>query len=194
MANTNKPSGFTPVGHLNGSSWNGVTHTYAISSTSANLAVGDIVKSYGQSESTGKYLEVLRITTASDQPIGVVTAIHPYLPVSSSKNIDYLYYPTGQTGWFCSVCDSPDIIMEAQIDGAPIAADFGLNIQPTVTAVDTTSGVSQMQLDESTAETTSTHSLHLHHLVDRPDNELGIYAKCLCSWNIHELMHGVTAT
>ena len=53
MANINRPNGFRPVRHLNGSMYNGQGNLYYIPSSDANAyAVGDLVTLVGTTNST----------------------------------------------------------------------------------------------------------------------------------------------
>ena len=72
MANTSRPSGFTPSRSLTGASWNGQVTTYYIASTEANqINVGDAVKSSAVSDANG-VMGVTKITNGTDTIRGIV--------------------------------------------------------------------------------------------------------------------------
>ena len=52
MANSDAPSGFKPVKHLNGNPWNGKVNVYYIPATDGTATfIGDAVKSAGSATS-----------------------------------------------------------------------------------------------------------------------------------------------
>jgi hypothetical protein len=175
MANVDRANGFTPVGHLNGSSWNGAVRKYSIPVGYATaLYKGDLVYLTGESDATGKYPVVAAITNvATHDPVGPIVSIE-YNP----ENLSTTHSPASTAG-YAFVADSPDLIMEAQADGVVIAADMGLNCSPSVTP-----GV--MEVDHSELAATETLMLQVLRLVDREDNALGQDAKVLCRFNRHQ--------
>lgn len=79
MANTNKINGFSPVGYLNGASWNGQGRLYAIPSTdtTASYAIGDVVQSAGGCDANGiPYIKKIPAASASSfVALGVIVGI-----------------------------------------------------------------------------------------------------------------------
>ena len=64
----------------------------------------------------------------------------------------------------------------------------------TYVAANATTGRSQIELDSSSADTTSTLDLHIHRLYPTADNEIAVNAIWECSFNIHQYGSvGVTA-
>jgi hypothetical protein len=192
MANKDRPFGLKPVRHLNGSPWNGKTRVYYkdVGETDV-LFIGSLVKSAGSADATGKYPT---IELAGTDPIrGVVVGFGntPYI-AADVTDLDRLYSPT-TTANYVAVVDDPGVIFEAQEDSSTnlTADEIGLNISPTTESGNTTTGHSTIELDCATEATTSTLSLKILGLVDRPDNELGDYAKFEVMVNNHELAQGL---
>lgn len=171
MANVDKPNGFRPVMHLNGSPYNGQFRKYF--SAGDNLFMGDLVeqRAAGVASNDGVYPSVDRLDAAGDRIVGVV--------VGWEANPDALsnLYHAASSSFAVYIADARDLIMEAQSDDATmVTADVGLNISPTVTAGDTTTGQSKMELDGSTAAVTNTLTMRIVGAVDRPDNTANLSA------------------
>jgi hypothetical protein len=62
-------------------------------------------------------------------------------------------------------------------------AEIGLNAQIIVAAGSTSTRLSGVELDSSSAATTATHGLRIRGLAQRPDNAIGANAKILVSLN-----------
>ena len=76
----------------------------------------------------------------------------------------------------------------AQVDasGAPAQADVGANMDIAVThAGSTTTGLSGMELDHSSVNTTAALVMRIHGLLNRSDNLIGDHAELNCSVNEH---------
>lgn len=167
MANVDRPNGFKPVMHKNGSPYNGAFRKYY--SPNDNLFLGDLVEqeTTGVARGQGGYQTVDRIDAAADRIVGVVVGWE-----ADPAALDRTYHAASST-YAVYVADASDLIMEAQSDDATmVLGDIGLNISPTVTAGDTTTGASGMELDGDTAATTNTLTLRIVGLVDREDNDV----------------------
>lgn len=166
MANVDKPNGFRPVMHLNGSPYNGQSRKYF--SSGDNLFMGDLVeqKANGIRSNDGIYPQVDRIDAAGDRIVGVVVGWE-----ANPDALSNLYHAASST-YAVYIADASDLIMEAQSDDATmVIGDVGFNISPTVTAGSTTTGQSGMELDGSTAATTNSLTLRIVGAVDRADND-----------------------
>ena len=76
MANVNRPQGFKPIRHLNGSMYNGQMNLYFIPPSDANAyAVGDMVTIVGTTNSTDLYALGVPIVTLTPMAVmsGLVT-------------------------------------------------------------------------------------------------------------------------
>lgn len=167
MANVDRPNGFKPVMHLNGSPYNGAFRKYY--SPNDNLFIGDLVEqeTTGVANGDGVYGTVDRIDAAGDVIVGVV--------VGFEANPDALsnLYHTASSIFAVYIADARDLILEAQADDATmVLGDVGLNISPTVTAGTTATGASGMELDGDTAAATNTLTLRIVGMVDRADNDI----------------------
>jgi hypothetical protein len=165
MANVNRPKGFTPVKHSNGSPFNG--QATLMFSDSDNLFKGDLVKLAGDgvARDDGLYMNCDRVSAAGDTILGVVIGWE-----ANPDNLNNLYHPASSTyGVF--VADARDLILEAQADDAIAGADIGLNVSPLIGAGSTSTGVSNFEVDSSTKATTNTLTLTIVGAVASPDNE-----------------------
>lgn len=203
MANINAPKGFSPVGNLQGGSWNQQGRLYAIptSDTTNSYAVGDAVMSLASADPDGvPYIQKWAgATTTSALPLGIIVGIRVADPgvslVASSLDLTQSYISAGTrtSVRYVYVVDDPLVLFEAQFDSTAIAlTDLHKNAAVTVTAGQTLSQSSPMSSMVLTAPAvTATLPIRLLGLIQRPDNATGAYAKVLCKWNYHEF--GVTA-
>jgi hypothetical protein len=166
---------------MSGAPWNGRVTPYLVTDTNA-MYVGDVVIHGGTAGAAGAFVYgqsvegMPVITRATDGtgtveiPVGVVVGFLPLQPLQ-----DVNYKPADGTDRIALVCDDPTVIFEAQEDAdtTPIAASsIGMNIAFSVTAGSTLTGESGMELDSSTANTTTTLPLRVLGLVKRVDNTL----------------------
>lgn len=194
MANVDRVNGFRPVKYANGSPYTGQANLYYIPSTdSTAVFVGDLVKLAGSASADG-YPTVAQ-AAAGDTPVGVVVGFYPLntkpgFISSGSLSLDTPQYRAASTNRYVMVADSPDLVCEAQEDGeggALAVTNIGQNASIVVAAGSTTTGASGMEVDSSTAATTSTLVLRLLGFTDRPDNEIGsANAKVLVGFNVHQ--------
>lgn len=180
MANVDAPRGLRPVKHLDGSPYNGAANLYYVpSSDSTAIFLGDAVKSAGSADADG--VPSIAQAAAGDALLGVVVGIKPVTDES-------LNYRAASTERYVFVADAPDLVFEVQEDsdgGALAAANVGNNADLVVGTGSTTTGTSAMEIDSSTAATTSAQ-LRLLQYVQREDNEIGANASWLVSINEHE--------
>ena len=188
MANTSRVNGFRPVKYLNGAPWNGQVTRYSIpASDGTALFVGDLVKASATADSEG--VRGVIQAAASDAVLGVVVGFE-----SSMTSLDTPQYRVASTLRYALVVDDPNVIFEAQEDGAtdPLEmVDAGLNVDFVVGAGSTTTGASGMQIDSNTEAVTATLPLKLIGPAKRPDNELvaagQAYTRWLVKINNHQL-------
>lgn len=204
MANTNKPSGFTPVKYLNGADWDGRGTMYYIDQTDANAFFpGDLVKlASGLDGASG--LQTVTLGTAGAASIGAIIAVGKS-PSSTTSNRGGPYInpndltvtsvPATKTeNWFCLVADDPNTIFEAQevVVAAHVALTkvaTSLNANILIAAPATGVKVSGWGIDNNTVTTTATLPLKLLGLAQKFDqgvfNTYGTFAKWLCIINNH---------
>lgn len=203
MPNINAPKGFSPVGNLQGGSWNQQGRLYAIptSDTTNSYAVGDVVMSATSADPDGvPYVQKWGgATTTSALPLGIIVGIRVADPgvslVASSLDLTQSYISAGTRTAvrYVYVVDDPMVLFEAQFDSTAVAlTDLHKNAAVTVTAGQTlTQSAPMSNLVLTGPAVTATLPIRLLGLIQRPDNATGAYAKVLCKWNYHEF--GVTA-
>jgi len=199
MANTDRPSGFRPVGTLSGGlgALGFIQRCLVDEDDSTVLAVNDIVKLTKSDESNG--MPTVAAVTAGDTAYGVVVGFENWDNGRDSSVTQTLEKPrirTASVRGYALVAISPDLIMEAQVssDAALADGDIGGKANVLATAPDSDAQVSQMEIDNGSSTSiaaTATYDMHILQLLDKPDNALGTHAKVLCTFNIHELGRGI---
>jgi len=201
MANTSRINGFRPVKHLNGAPYNGQANIYEVPAGEAiPVFVGDLVK-LSNSDATSFYPAVeapVAAAATSGLYVGAVVGIlnSKFDPVegkmsTGSVALDTPLYRPASTKQFVLVADSPDLVFEAEADGACALASIGLNVgvvegTGSASAGSTTTGASGMQVDISGVATTSTLPLQIVGAPNRVDNEMAAsYNKVLVRINTH---------
>jgi hypothetical protein len=200
MANANRPSGFTPVGYLNGANWDGKARVYSIDANYGTaLYIGDPVISGGSADSNGVANVVLGAATGALR--GVIVGLGTSEGgIFNPSNLNITYRPASDPAvWYAMVVDDPNVIFEVQEEsnGTQLAAtEVGLNTIPvTGTGNGYISGWQLRSYTGATPATTATLQLRLLGLARRPAgfNVFGAYAKWLVQINVHELAHGTGA-
>jgi len=177
--NADRPNGFTPVGTMSGSPWNGYVRLYETdASEGTGIFVGDAVTL----ETDGN----IAPAAAGEIVLGVCVGVLPHIPVKASGLSDNFLsnssptllptYSAASTADVIMVCVGPDVIYEVQEDGVtdPIAlVDINANFDLIAThAGSTTSGRSGMEINSDSHAATS-GQFRLIGMVDRPDNQQG---------------------
>jgi len=194
MANVSRINGFRPVKHTSGAPYNGQFNTYVLLAADGTATfVGDLVKLSGTADATGAYASVNQAAASGTTGVlGVVVGFEV-----DPTTINSPMYRTASTLRKVYVADAPDLIFEVEADGggAELAiTDVGRDADILVGAGSTTTGMSGMQLDSSTAATgTTTFPLRLVGFSARVDNEIGADAKALVMINYHHYGHGAGA-
>lgn len=199
MANVDRPNGFIPVGTISGSPWQSTVRQYDLDATHAAIGVGDLVQmtadgypdilAAGETQLLGVVVGVLNHIATSvlgKQGDHFLSATHPTLAGASSKSVAI------NTAGTILVCIAPDVILEAQEDGAVtplVLADVGLNVEITGGGPAATTGISNMELDSSSAAVTNTLPLRLLGLVQRPDNEYVGTGQAATRWLVTPANH-----
>lgn len=198
MANANRPSGFTPVGYLNGSPWTGKARLYSIAANYGTaLYIGDPVISSGTADANG--VPGIAIANTTGAVRGVIVGLSKYEGmVGNPSNLDITYRPASDPAvWYAMVADDPNIIFEVQEEsnGTQLAAtEIGLNtISKSGAGNGYVSGWMIPSATGATPNTTATLQLRLLGLARKPNNAFGAYAKHLVQFNVHELAHGTGA-
>lgn len=189
MANADRAVGLLPVRHVTGAPYNGAARVFSTASGDATaIYVGDPVKLSGTSSTINGvvYTDVDQAATG-DVIVGVVVGVLP-------DTADSLIYRAASTTRRVLVATDPMLEYELQevSGGTPLtAAAIGLNANFVVGSGSTTTGLSGVELDNSTEATTNTLDLQIVGLVARADNEVGEHAKWLVRINRHQFANQI---
>jgi len=200
MANVDRPNGLRPVGTLGAANWNGKVGMYAVDATDATaIYVGDLVKLDGTAGDAGERvygidvegMPQITVSTAGDKSVGAVVGFLANQDSLTTK------YRAALTARIALVSDDPNTVYEIQEVNSGTAltsAAVGLNANITNSGGNTVTGVSGMELDNTTEATTAGLNLQILRLVQRPDNAIGAAAKWLVKINDSEFSVGQTGT
>lgn len=182
MANSNAPTGLTPVRNANGSPYVAQLSTYYVpSSDSTALFIGDPVIIAGDADAIGVPTATRATAGATNRITGVVCGFVP------SPTIVANGYRLASTAEYILVETGPDVVYEIQEDavgGALAATNVGQNIDLVAGSGSTYTKRSGWQADSSTAGTGATLQCRILRFVNRPDNEIGANAKILVRINL----------
>lgn len=199
MANVDRPNGAVPVGTLSGSPWQSSVQAFVLDGSHSAIGVGDLV----QMTSDG-YLDVY--AAGETGFIGVMVGKLPS-PAETvlGKMGDHFISSTSPTLSGATtntsaanatdtilVCTAPDAIFEMQEDGDtdPLElADIGANIEIVDAGPSATTGMSTMELDSDTHNTTNTLPFRLLGLAQRPDNEYIAGGQAATRWLVTPANH-----
>ena len=166
MANVDRPNGFRPVKHLNGSPYNGQFNMYF--SITDDLFLGDLVEqdAAGIRQDGVAYPSCDRVDAVGDRIVGVVVGWE--LDPAALEN----KYHANSSTYGVHIADARDLIMEVQDDGATMTlVDIGLNVSPKIGSGVAATGASNFEIDGSTANTTNTLTLRILAGSGRIDND-----------------------
>lgn len=184
MANVDAPRGFKPVRYVSGAPYNGAVNEFSTAGgDSTAIFLGDPVTLSGTSQTIDGqiYADVDQAATG-DIVIGVVVGVKP---VTHESTI----YREASTARILYVADDPNLLFEIQeVSGgtALTAADIGLNADFVVGSGSTSTGLSGVELDNSTEANTATLDCKIVGFVNREGNEIGEHAKWLVRLNKHQ--------
>jgi len=154
---------------------------YQVDATDATaLGVGDLVKLDGTASAAG--IRGVSRAVISTPLVGAVVGF-----VVDPTDLNTPQYRTALTLRYALVADEPNLLFEAQANATCTVALLGNNVEFTVAAASTVTGLSAMQVDMSVTGTTNTTALKLVEIVQSPDNAVGTYNKVLVKINNHQL-------
>lgn len=191
MANVDRPNGMVPVKYASGAPYNGSFNTYLVQAADATaIYIGDIVDLDGDAGGAGETVygvdvEGMASVTKANVAgpiLGVVVGFSP-----DQDNLTKRYRAAAEAR-LVYVADNPSLLFEVQeVSGgtALTSAAVGLNSNLVGTGGSTTTGISSMELDNTTEATTNTLAVRLVGLSKRPDNSFGEHAKWLVMINDH---------
>lgn len=197
MANANKPMGLSPHSYLNGAQWNGQAREYWVVSTDPNAyAIGDPVTLTGLGSPGGVPGCVIATAGTGNALLGVVVGTRGTVyggAMVDPAGLDTTVVPATKTkDYYLLIADDPNLVFEAQEDGAGAtylaAADIGVNVNLVAGA--NNGYVSGWLIDSNPTATTATLQCQLLGLVQRADNAIGQYAKWLVRINNHNFKAG----
>jgi hypothetical protein len=193
MANLDAPRGLVPVRHANGAPYNGAGNIYYVPDTyDTALYIGDPVIPVTDSSDANGVPTVARATAgATNYAIGAIVAVmnggDPAVPVTRDSP---RYHPASTAGYVL-VADDPDVLFEAQEDGAGGAMGVGAvgrNVDLIAGTGSNYTGYSGWQLDSNTLGTGNTLQMRIVAAVERADNDATLTnAKWLVKFNLHSL-------
>jgi hypothetical protein len=176
MANSNIVRGAQPITTSLSASYNAKIVTCATATTDGTaLFVGDFVRFTGESDTSG--YPIVTQAAATETLIGFVQSFQV-----SPTNLELLYR-TASTARYVQVvmaASSPEF--EIQTNGVGVQGDVGGAMDIVVGAGNTTTGLSGMQLNQSSFST-SAAQIQILSLIQRVDNEFGLNAKFRCRIN-----------
>ncbi len=168
MANIDQAFGLRPIAKV-GSAPGGTTGTtkYRITSGAGAMFTGDIVKQAND----GSVVQ----GTAGDAARGVFMGCF-YTDPSTDKPRFNNTFPNGTAASdaIAFVADDPDQLFIAQQDSASanaVVADLNLNANLVVGSGNTTTGISGMEIDSDSKNTTATLNVKLIDFYDTPSND-----------------------
>lgn len=188
MANIDAPKGFWPVRRMDGSPYTGEVAHYLIDSGDGTAVyIGDVVKTAGGAGAAGVKVSGINVEgmptvirasdgTQSADLVGVVVGFK----VAPGVALPEIKHRAASTSRVAMVALAKDNVFAIQEDaaGTPVAAaSVGLNAAFTTTAGSATTGLSGMELDSSTVNTTATlpcRILGLHRTVGNALNTAGV--------------------
>jgi hypothetical protein len=186
MANVDRPRGFTPIGTLSGSAWQGSIEPIQCDATHAAIGVGDLIEMTADG-----YPDILTAGATDSGVFGLVVGVHPVgegWNATTGKFGDNSLSATEptligagtrslalNTAGTLMVATAPDLLMIGQEDGdtTPLTlAAIGSNVDIINPGADATTGNSLMEIDSTSVATTATLPLRLLRLHTTAENEL----------------------
>jgi hypothetical protein len=207
MPNVNKATGLSPVKYLGGADWDGKGNMYYIAPADVNaFYIGDLVDLNNVADPT-RGIQGITLATAGNPAVGVIVGIGtnpeggPYI---NPDNLNSIWRPAGAQpqAYYALVCDTPDVIFEAQENGAAgatiTAAQASKNANIIYAAPAAGVRVSGTMIASGSVAVTATLNLKLLGLVRKYEgngslNTYGQYAKWLCVINNHRYKTGVAS-
>lgn len=181
MSQTSRINGFRPVKTTTGTPYMGNGNIYFLPSSDATVVMaGDAVVLAGDARAATGAPTITRLASATGIPLGVVagfifTGVGDTTNVPPVGDLNTPVYRRANTDRYALVVDDPGVVYEVQLAGAgpaaaTVTAAVGLNGQFTLTAGNTSTGTSGMQLDSAGQATTATLPIKIVGYPNRPDN------------------------
>lgn len=165
MANSDRPSGFTPIMLIDGSPFNSAVRVYPVDAANATaIFVGDAVTL----EDDGHVAPA----AAGGVVLGVCTGVVVNRTIAATEHPGYL---PATTAGYVYVAVGPNVLYEVQEDGvggALAETNIGNNIDLIAGAGSTTTGRSAHELDSNTATAAGSAQFRIVDYVHRADNDI----------------------
>jgi len=183
MANPDVSRGLIPTRTFQGRPYTGQSMTFLATGDTGAIYVGSPVTHGGTSAvfNGQRYTTVAGGFTTGSTVVGVCVSV---IPVTRESTV----YRATSTDRLIQVCTDPDMLFEVQDNettdaAAVLAAEFGMVADLSSDGGSTVTGLSNIQLDGSTAvaqaSSDQTEDVQIIEIVRRPDNELGAHAAYL---------------
>lgn len=169
--------GLKPVRYKDGSPWNGAANLYYIPASDATAVyLYDAVKSAGSGDASTTGVPTVTRAAAGDTIRGVVVGFCPTTPGHLTSSLqppstEGPQYRPASTAMYVWVVDDPNVVFEVEEDGDTSSlqvANIGNNVDLVAGAGSTTTGLSGMAIDSSSAGTISAQ-LRILRLAYRAD-------------------------
>lgn len=200
MANPDTPYGLVPCNNLGGE-YEGKANAYFLpASDGVAVAVGDVVTLAGSANTTdqigvqgGGLPTITRLTGGAPAggaayiPVGIVVGFEPDPDALEVPN-----YRAASTARVAYVVDDPNVmfyVQEDSVGGALAATDVGERIDFIMGTPSATTGLSNVEIDSSTAAASADKQAQILRILPVPNNEIGTNAKWICKFNSH--MYGL---
>ncbi len=190
MANVDNVNGLIPIGCMSGADWHSkLRRVCFLASDNTATFIGDLVKLSGSASADGQAVSVAQ-SAAGDASVGVLIGLDVLNPSSLGESaLSTANYRAASTLRYGMVAWGSDVLYSCQEDsvgGALAATDASDNINVIVAAGNTITGLSGMELDSSTADTSNTLQLRLHGIDTNISNALGTNARWIVSINLDQ--------
>jgi hypothetical protein len=190
MANIDAPSGLVPIGTMSGADYHGKLRRICFLTGNATATfIGDLVKLAGSASPDGTAVAVAQ-SAAGDASVGVLVSLDPLNPStlgeSSLSTANYRRASTLRYGYAAFGADVLYTCQEDSDGGALAVTDASDNINVIVGAGNTITGLSGMELDSSSADTSNTLQLRLHGIETIMGNAIGTNCRWVVSINLNQ--------
>jgi hypothetical protein len=197
MTNVDTPRGLKPVRYVSGKPYTGACNKYYVpSSDGTAIYLGGLVKPAGSADASG-IMSVTGNVSTGNQVLGVVVGVDP-VEGAGADGRDSLTYRAASTERYVYVADEPDLLYEIQEDGEggtlAVTAVGNTADLTGFTAGSTTTGLSSIEVDSSTATASGdgTEDVLIVGFSRSVDNVVGSqWAKMLVRLNNHFFIDGV---
>ena len=167
-ANADTPHGFTATGVMYG------LNPYAVDAGNLAIFKGDMMSIEADGNVTENTGSLAHNVGAAESATGVSSAVKALIAASTAGTVLAHYHPAQM--YFAQVSDG----------AGAVAINYGENMDIAVEHVGSTvTGISGMELDDSTSASSAALVMSVHNLLNRSDNLIGDHAELICSVNEH---------